>query len=76
MPCTDTPDMMSLALQALWALTAVNKSNVPARKSAAAVVLSSFNRHAPEAQALFQQMTKFCDQLISLCYHQPPPKAQ
>lgn len=60
--------------QALWALASVCKSTVPARKEAAAKIVSSAKKHHAEhagaaGQRLFQQFAAFADQLIRLSFH-------
>ena len=58
--------------QALWALAAVSKSGVPARRAAAAGIVQAARRAATgEAERrVFAEMGPFCEQLIRLCFHQ------
>ncbi|KAK9858036.1 hypothetical protein WJX84_006124 [Apatococcus fuscideae] len=60
--------------QALWALAAVNKSTVYARREAASEIITSAKKHteSEEGKALYGQFAALCDQLIKLCNHMPP----
>ena len=60
-------------LQALWALAAVNKSTVYARREAASEIITSAKKHteSEEGKALYVQFAALCDQLIKLCNHMP-----
>jgi hypothetical protein len=66
-----------VVLQVLWALAAVSKSTVQARQEAASRVITSVKTQALESNKdLFKQFAALCDQLIRLCFFQPPPKAR
>lgn len=63
-----------LQMQALWAMAAVSKSSMTARRMAASAIISSAGNHAAgnsDTQRLIKQFTVLCDQLIRLCHFAP-----
>lgn len=86
--CHSDPDVASLTRdmltrltqayphQALWALAAVSKSGVPARRSAATSIVQLARRAVTgdAERRVFAEMGPFCEQLIRLCFHQSRQK--
>ncbi|KDD75126.1 phosphatidylinositol 3- and 4-kinase, partial [Helicosporidium sp. ATCC 50920] len=56
----------------LWALAAVSKSTVTARRTAANAIVQAAKRQVvgEENRRLFVESGSFCEQLIRLCFHQ------